>query len=45
MLMHCISFAFSQCFMHLDVCFMLEPCVLVGLDWAEPLMKFLLHVT
>ena len=24
---------------------MLEPCVLVGLDQAEPMMKFLLHVT
>ena len=25
--------------------FLLEPCVLVGLDWAEPMMIFLLHVT
>ena len=24
---------------------MLEPCVLVGLDWAEPMMFLLLHVT
>ena len=46
MLMHCITFAFSQYFMHFRcVFYMLEPCVLVGLDWAEPLMLFLLHVT
>ena len=24
---------------------LLEPCVLVGLDWAKPMMIFLLHVT
>ena len=24
---------------------MLESCVMVGLDWAESMMKFLLHVT
>ena len=24
MLMHCITFAFSQCFMHLDVCFYVQ---------------------
>ena len=24
---------------------MLYDCVLVGLDWAEPMVKFLLHVT
>ena len=22
------------------VCYMLEPCVLVGLDWAKPMMFF-----
>ena len=25
--------------------YMLFDCVLVGLDWAEPMMQFLLHVT
>ena len=25
--------------------FLLEPCVLVSLDWVEPMMIFLLHVT
>ena len=29
----------------LDVCLPLKLCVLVGLDWAEPIMFFLLHVT
>ena len=44
--MHCITFAFSQCFMHYRcVISLLEPCVLVGLDWAEPMMFLLLHVT
>ena len=46
MLMHCITFAFSQCFMHYRCVFsMLKPCVLVGLDWVKPMMIFLLHVT
>ena len=33
--MHCIPLAFSQCFMHLDVCLIVENCVLVGLDWVS----------
>ena len=45
MLMHCITFALSQCFMHYRcVLSMSKPCVLVGLDWVEPMMIFL-HVT
>ena len=40
--MHCIQFAFSRCFMHLDVCLNVENCVLFGLDWVEPMMPFLL---
>jgi len=44
--MHCITFAFSQCFMdYRCVISMLKPCVLVGLDWTEPMMFLLLHVT
>jgi len=44
--MHCITFAFSQYFMHYRCVFtMLKSCVLVGLDWAEPTMFLLLHVT
>ena len=44
--MHCITFAFSQHFMHYSCVFsMLEPCVLIGLNWTEPMMIFLLHVT
>ena len=39
MIMHCISLAFSQCFMHLDVCLNVENYVLVGLDWVEPMMQ------
>ena len=27
------------------VFYMLEPCVLVGLDWADPMMKSLLHIS
>ena len=42
MIMHCIPLAFSQCFMHLDVCLIVENCVLLGLDWVEPIMQFLL---
>ena len=46
MLMHCITFAFSQCFMHFRcVFYLLKSCVLVGLDWAEPMMFILLHIT
>ena len=28
--------------MHLDVCLIVENCVLLGLDWVEPMMQFLL---
>ena len=35
MIMHCIPLALSQCFMQLDVCLIIENCVLVGLDWAS----------
>ena len=35
MIMHCIPLAFSQCFMHLDVCLIVKSCVLVGLDWVS----------
>ena len=46
MLMHCITFSFSQCFMHFRcVFYMLKWCVLVGLDWAESIMFLMLHVT
>ena len=39
--MHCITFTFSQYFMHYRCAFyMLEPCVLVRLDWVEPMMHF-----
>ena len=31
--------------MHLDVCLYVENCVLIGLDWVEPMMQFLLHIT
>ena len=42
--MHCIPLAFSQCFMHSDVFLNVENCVLVGLDWVEPMMQsFLAH--
>ena len=37
--MHCIPCAFSQCFIHLDVCLYVENCVLIGLDWVEPMMQ------
>ena len=44
--MHCITFAFSKSFMHYRCVFtILKSCVLVGLDWAEPMMFLLLHVT
>ena len=30
--------------MHLDVCLYVENCVLIGLDWVEPMMQlFLAH--
>ena len=46
MLMHCITFSFSQCFIHFKcVFYTLKLCVLVGSDWAEPMMLYLLHVT
>ena len=37
MLMHCIIFAFSQCFMHLDVCFYVENLCAdrITLGWAH----------
>ena len=39
--MHCITFAFSQCFMHFKcVFYMLKSYVLVRLDWAEPMNFF-----
>ena len=43
--MHCIPFAFLQCFMHLDVCLYVENYVLIGLDWVEPMMQFFLNIT
>ena len=44
--MHCITFAFSQYFMHFRcVFYILKSYVLVGLDWAELMMLILLHVT
>ena len=30
-----IPLVFSQCFMHLNVCLIVENCVLVGLDWVS----------
>ena len=37
---------YNYIFMHLVVCYICSiNCVLVGLDWAEPMMQFLLHVT
>ena len=44
LLMHCISFAFLTMFHAFRCVYLLEPCVLVGLDWAKPMMIFLLHV-
>ena len=38
--MHCIPFAFSQCFMHLAMCLNVENYVLLGLDWVEPMIHF-----
>ena len=42
MIMHCIPLTISLCFMHLDVCLFVENCVLLGLNWVEPMMQFLL---
>ena len=42
--MHCIPFTFLQLFMHLDVCLYVENCVLIGLDWVEPMMQFILAI-
>ena len=37
---------YDYIFMHLDVCYICAiDYVLVGLDWAEPIMQFPLHVT
>ena len=44
----CIAFhvLYNCIFMHLVVCYTCwTTCVLVGLDWAEPIMQFLLHIT
>ena len=44
----CIAFHvhYNCISMHLVVCYTCwTACVLVGLDWAEPMMLFLLHVT
>ena len=44
----CIAFHvhYNFIFMHLVVCYTCwTVCVLVGLDWAEPMMLFTLHVT
>ena len=44
--MHCITFAFLTMFMHFRcVITILKWCVLVGLDWVEPMMLLILHVT
>ena len=44
--MHCITCALQQCFMHLVLCLpYCNDCVLLGLDWAEPMMFLSLHVT
>ena len=45
--MHCITFAFLTMFhaLYIYVFSMLKSCVLVELDWVEPMMFLLLHVT
>ena len=43
--MHCIPFAFSQYFIHLEVCLYVENCVMIGLNWVEPMMQFFMHIT
>ena len=40
--MHYIPLACSQCFMHLDMCLIVENFVLLGLDWVEPMMLLFL---
>ena len=46
MFMHCITFAFLTMFMNFRCVFtLLQWCVLVGLDWAKPMMFLSLHVT
>ena len=42
MIIYCVPLAFSQCFMHLDVCLIVENCVMLGLDWVEPMMQLFL---
>ena len=42
MIIYCIPLVFSQCFMHLDVCLIVENCVMLGLDWVEPMMQLFL---
>ena len=42
MIIHCIPFSFSQCFRHLDLCLIVENCVLIGLDWVELMMQLFL---
>ena len=44
----CIAFHvhYNYIFMHLVVCYTCWTiCVLVGLDWVEPMIQFLLHIT
>ena len=45
MIMHCIPLAFSQCFMHLDVCLFIENCVLVGLHWVSTHDAIIFHMS
>ena len=44
--MHCITFAFSQCFMHLDVCFYARNLCAgrIGLGWAHNEFFFARHM-
>ena len=43
---NCIFVHYNCIFMHLVVCYTCwTACVLVGLDWAEPMILFTLHVT
>ena len=46
MLMHCITFAFSQCFMHLDVCFYVGNLCAgrIGLGLAHDEFFFTCHI-
>ena len=44
--MHCITCASWQCFMHFRCVFtLLLCCVLIYLDWVEPMIHLYLHVT